>query len=106
MGEAAVTKLVRAICRHEHLDCKKIVQTWTRTCIKNDQEQAQICRDSVGIVSKKTILKAHPLVEDVDAELQQLELEEKEEQEKEDSYTGAFRKNPEDGQGDNPGSQD
>lgn len=99
-------KLVRAICRHEHLDCKKIVQTWTRTCIKNDQEQAQICRDSVGIVSKKTILKAHPLVEDVDAELQQLELEEKEEQEKEDSYTGAFRKNPEDGQGDNPGSQD
>ena len=45
-------------------------------------------------------------MEDVDAELQQLELEEKEAQEKEDSYTGAFRKNPEDGQGGTPGSQD
>ena len=83
-------RLVRAICRHEGIDCKKIIQTWTRTCVKNDTEQAQICKDSVGIVSKKTILKAHPLVEDVDAELKQLEKEAQEAQEKADAYAGAF----------------
>lgn len=65
-------KLVRAICRFYGLEYGRIVQTWTRTCIKNDIEQAQICQQSVGIVSKKTILKNHPLVEDADAELKQL----------------------------------
>lgn len=76
------SRLVRAICRYLNIPCKTIIQTWTRTCIKNDTEQAQICKDSVGIVSKKTILKNHPLVEDADAELKQLEKEEQEEQEK------------------------
>ena len=45
---------------------------------------------SVGIVSKKTILKNHPLVEDADAELKQLEKEAQEAQEKADAYVGAF----------------
>ena len=58
--------------------------------MKNDTEQAQICKDSVGIVSKKTILKNHPLVEDADAELKQLEKEAQEAQEKADAYAGAF----------------
>lgn len=85
-------RLVRAICRHGGMECKKIIQTWTRTCVKNDTEQAQICQSSVGIVSKKTILKNHPFVEDVDAELKQLEKEEKEEQEKEEAYSNTFNK--------------
>lgn len=84
------SRLVRAICRHNGIKCGKIVQTWTRTCIKNDTEQAQICRDSVGIVSKKTILKNHPLVESVEDEIRQLELEEREEQKKADTYAGTF----------------
>lgn len=75
------SRLVRAICRYLNISCQTIIQTWTRTCIKNDTEQAQICRDSVGIVSKKTILKNHPLVEDADEELKQLEKEKKIEQE-------------------------
>ena len=83
-------RLVRAICRSLGIQCDTIIQTWTRTRIKNDTEQAQICKDSVGIVSKKTILKAHPLVEDADAEIKQLEKEEKEAQEKADTYVGAF----------------
>ena len=83
-------RLVRAICKSLGIQCGTIIQTWTRTCIKNDTEQAQICKDSVGIVSKKTILKAHPLVEDADAEIKQLEKEEKEAQEKADAYVGAF----------------
>lgn len=92
-------RLARAICKRAGIECKKIIQTWTRTCIKNDTEQAQICRDSVGIVSKKTILKAHPLVEDADAELKQLEKEEQEAQEKGDAYSGAFKKGQEDKDG-------
>ena len=84
-------RLIRAICRHQGIECKKIVQTWTRTSIKNDTEQAQICKDSVGIVSKKTILKNHPHVEDADAELKQLEKEEQETKQKADTYIGAFK---------------
>lgn len=83
-------KLVRAICKYKSIECDSIIQTWTRTSIKNDTEQAQICKDSVGIVSKKTILKNHPLVEDADAELKQIEKEEAEEQEKAQVYAKAF----------------
>lgn len=95
-------RLVRAICKNAGIECKTITQTWTRTCIRNESEQAQICKDSVGIVSKKTILKNHPLVEDADLELKQLEKEEQEAQEKADAYSGAFGqvkgdKNEEDG---------
>lgn len=86
-------RLVRAVCKYLNIKCGTIIQTWTRTCIKNDTEQAQICKDSVGIVSKKTILKNHPLVEDTDAELKQIEKEEQEAQEKADIYSGAFTAN-------------
>lgn len=97
--ETGFARLVRAICRFYGLQCGQIIQTWTRTCIKNDTEQAQICKDSVGIVSKKTILKNHPLVENADDELKQLEKEEKEAQEKADLYGPAFRVPPDDTEG-------
>lgn len=90
-------RLVRAICKYLGIECGTIIQTWTRTCIKNDTEQAQICKDSVGIVSKKTILKNHPLVEDADAELKQIEKEDQEAQEKADLYSGAFAGNGDNG---------
>lgn len=89
-------ELVRAICRYKNIECKSIIQTWTRTCIKNDTEQAQICKDSVGIVSKRTILKNHPLVEDADQELKYLEQEEKEAQDKADMYGSTFKSGGED----------
>lgn len=88
-------RMVRAICKSRGIQCGTIIQTWTRTCIKNDTELAQICKDSVGVVSKKTILKNHPLVEDADAELKQIENEEKEAQEKANAYSGAFSKSKE-----------
>lgn len=84
------SRLIRAICRHCNIPCKKITQTWTRTCIRNDTELAQICRDSVGIVSRRTILKNHPLVEDADLEIEQLKKEEQENRQSEDSYNDAF----------------
>ncbi len=88
--ETGFAKLVRAICRFHGLRCDKIVQVWTRTSIKNDTELAQICQQSVGIVSRKTILASHPLVEDVEEELKQLAAEEKEDQEKAEQYGEAF----------------
>ena len=83
-------KLVRAICKHAGIACNAITQTWYRNSIKNDVELAQICRDSEGIISKRTILKNHPFVEDPEEELQQLEKEEQESYKKMQQYAGAF----------------
>lgn len=84
-------RLVRAICRYLGVECKRVIQTWTRTAVTNDLEMAEICQKSVGIVSSESILKAHPLVEDADKEKEQLELEEKQAQEKADLYIGTFQ---------------
>lgn len=89
--ELGFAKLVRAICRFYGLECKKIIQTWTRTSIKNDTELATICQMSEGIVSRLTILKNHPLVEDAEQELKRLEKEEKEVQEKAELYPNSFK---------------
>ena len=88
--EPGFARLVRAICHFHGQRCDKVVQVWTRTSIKNDTELAQICQQSVGIVSRKTILASHPLVEDVEEELKQLAAEEEEAQEKAEQYGGAF----------------
>ncbi len=40
--------------------------------IKSDKDIADICASSVDIVSKKTILKNHPFVEDAEEELKQI----------------------------------
>lgn len=74
-------KLIRAICKSAGISCTKIEQAWTRTRIRNDTELAQICRDSVGIVSKRTILANHPFVGiDVEKELEQIRKEEEQQQ--------------------------
>lgn len=85
-------KLVRAICNFKNIKCDNIVQTWTRTCIKNEQEQAAICKDSVGIISQKTILKNHPFVEDAEAELKQIQKENEEKTQNADIYQQMFTK--------------
>lgn len=85
-------KLVRAICNFKNIKCDNIVQTWTRTCIKNEQEQAAICKDSVGIISQKTILKNHPFVEDAEAELKQIKKENEEKTQNADIYQQMFTK--------------
>ncbi len=85
-------RLIRAICRYLGVTCERIIQTWTRTAVTNDTELAEICQKSVGIVSTESILKAHPFVEDVEKEKEQLEVEEQEAQKKADIYTGMFQK--------------
>lgn len=79
-------KLIRAICRFYNIPCTKIIQTWTRTCIQNDTELAAICQQSVGVVSRRTVLRNHPFVEDVDEELKQIEQEEEETARKTEAY--------------------
>ena len=83
-------RLVRAICRHENISCGKITQTWTRTCIRNEKELVEMCRNSVGIVSNATILANHPFCEDVQQELKQLQKEKKEAEEEANAYSGTF----------------
>ena len=95
-------RLVRAICKYSNLVCESIIQTWTRNRIKNDTELAQICKDSVGIVSTKTILKNHPFVEDVDAELKELQKEKEEQKKEMEAQYDPFQKNQATTDDDNP----
>lgn len=97
--QSGFNAFIRAICRFHGIECGKIIQTWTRTSIRNDSEQAQICQQSVGVVSTRTILKNHPFVEDVDSELKQLEKEQEESLQKQADYgflDDSNKKNPED----------
>nr|DAR41193.1 MAG TPA: PORTAL PROTEIN [Caudoviricetes sp.] len=71
-------ELVRAICRLHGNDKVTITQTWTRTSVKNDGDLVAMCSQSMGIVSKRTILAHHPFVEDINEELEQLKAEEAE----------------------------
>ncbi|HBG7489023.1 TPA: phage portal protein, partial [Clostridioides difficile] len=50
-------------------------QTWTRNMIQNDLELAEICSKSVGIISEKTNLKNHPLVDNAEEEEKQIKKE-------------------------------
>jgi SPP1 family phage portal protein len=68
-------RLVRAICKTLGYNPVSITQTWTRTYIKNDTELANIAKESVGIISEKSILKYHPWVDNPEDELEELKRE-------------------------------
>ncbi len=85
-------QLVRAVCRYAGIAADNIVQTWTRTSVRNESELAAIAQQSVGVISHKTTLSNHPWVTDAEKELAQIAAEEKEAQEKADQYGRAFRK--------------
>lgn len=85
-------ELVRVICQYLGVECKQIIQTWTRSAIRSDAEMADICAKSVGIISDKSILKAHPLVENADEEEKQIELETKKKDEQMNPYLEVFEK--------------
>ena len=83
-------EFIRAICKHLNIECKSIIQTWTRTAVTNDTDLANICSSSVGVISNKTILKNHPFVEDADAEEKQIEKEKNQQESENDDYKNAF----------------
>lgn len=89
------SKLIRAICNFYKIKIKDdiIIQTWTRNAIRNDKENAEIAKNSVGTISEKTIIKNHPFVEDADAEITQIQKERSEN----DIYNGTFKTQTDDG---------
>ena len=54
-------RFIRCICRLNNIQIKDdtIVQTWTRTSVKNDQELSQIATQSKGVISDETIVAHH-----------------------------------------------
>ena len=86
----AFGEFVRAICKHLNVECKSIIQTWTRTAITNDTELAEIAAKSKGTTSDKTILKNHPWVEDADQEEKQIKKEQQTAEDDADQYKDTF----------------
>lgn len=91
--QISLEEFVQVICRYLGIACDDVQQTWTRNMIRNDKELAEICRDGVGIISQKTIVKNHPLVEDPTEELEQIEQEEERKRQQEENmmYGDAFK---------------
>ena len=79
-------ELIRAILKAAGKSAEGIIQTWTRTSIKNDSELVDMCSKSSGIISRKTILLNHPFVEDAEVEEKQLEEDAKRAAENMDIY--------------------
>lgn len=79
-------ELARAIAKAHSRQVGQLTQTWTRTSIRNDAELVDMCSKSVGILSKKTILKNHPFVENAEAEEKQLDKEKHDADQDDDIY--------------------
>ncbi len=90
-----LSELVRAICDYKGVTCSNIVQTWTRTSIRNDVELSEIARNSKGIISDSTIIKNHPWVEDLEKEIKEIQ---KQEEDLEGKYSQPVRKVDADGE--------
>lgn len=99
-------ELVRAICGYLGAECQQIVQTWTRTAIRNDSELADIAAKSVQVVSNKTILKNHPFVENAEEEEKQIKKEQEEKYPKDLLDMFPKKKTPADTPGEDEGEGD
>lgn len=87
---AGFGELVGAIGRYYGKEPEQIVQTWTRTSIRNDAELVDMCQKSVGVISTKTILKNHPFVENAEDEEKELAAEKEQTVKETDIYRNAF----------------
>lgn len=87
---AGFGELVRAIGRYYGKVPEQIVQTWTRTSIRNDAELVDMCQKSIGVISTKTILKNHPFVENAEDEEKELAAEKEKAANDADIYRKAF----------------
>lgn len=95
-------RFIRCVCRLMGIPIKDdiIIQTWTRTSVKNDLELSQIAAQSKGSVSQETIVEHHPWVEDSAKELERLKKEEESQTgEISDMFPKNDPNNPDDDQG-------
>lgn len=82
-------KLIRAILRFLKVDeKKKITQTWVRNMISNDLENAQIAKDSKGVIPDKIIWRNHPWVDNPD------EIQEMFDEQKKSMFVDDYKTNP------------
>lgn len=72
------SELIYAICNYYGIAVDKVIQTWTRTKVRTDSELCDIAKNSVGIISKRTIVANHPWVENTERELQRMDEENRE----------------------------
>lgn len=68
--------------------------TFNRDVMMNTTEQITQVKESVGIVSARTLLSHHPFVKDVDAEIKALEQEKRQEMQEAMEYSDAFGNAP------------
>lgn len=68
-------KFIRCICRLQGISIKDdiIIQTWTRTSVKNESEEATIAATSKNIIPDEDIVRNHPWVENYDRSWEQLQ---------------------------------
>ena len=97
-------RFIRCVCRLLGIPIKDdtIVQTWTRTSVRNDLELSQIAQQSAGVISDETIVEHHPWVEDAAKELERLQKQEEKAQEQMADYQDAFQKQGKNGEGGDP----
>lgn len=69
---------------------EEVTITFNTNLPMDESMTIQNCQNSTGIISKRTITSRHPWVTDLDAEMEQLEKEEKEEQAKIESQYSPF----------------
>ncbi|WP_415982620.1 phage portal protein [Anaerostipes caccae] len=90
-------RFVRCVCRLLNIKIKDdtIVQTWTRTSVKNDLELSQIAQQSKGVISDETIVSKHPWVEDPEKEMENLNAQKEEDAEARREISEMFPKGKE-----------
>ena len=97
-------RFIRCVCRLLNIKIKDdtIVQTWTRTSVKNDLELSQIAQQSRGVISDETIVSKHPWVEDPEKEMDILNKQKEADAEAQREISDMFPKgeDPEEGEGD------
>jgi Phage portal protein, SPP1 Gp6-like. len=97
--KAGFSELVRILSEHKGIKIDGSINiAFTRNRISNDQETAQICRDSVGIIPTELIWTNHPFVDDIEKCRELWEKEKAEEEENEpydNSFTNRTKKNTE-----------
>ena len=88
-------RFIRCVCRLQNIPIKEdtIIQTWTRTSVKNDTELAEIADKSMGVISRATIVAHHPWVEDSEAEMEAIKEEDGEAEERQETVTDMLAKN-------------
>ena len=64
--------------------------TFNRDVLVNESEAITDCQQSMGVISRETIVGQHPWVTDVEEEMARIKAEEQEQLERMDSYSGSF----------------